>query len=86
MSETLQKNNELLETTKNTEDNSIIEERVGHKGACESVRKYMKGKLLGKGGFARCYLATNIDTKNIYAIKIVNKQNLKKSKAKQKVQ
>lgn len=34
MSEALQKNNELLETTKNTEDNSIIEERIGHKGAC----------------------------------------------------
>ena len=86
MSELTHKNKELLETTKNTQDNSIIEERVGHKGSTQGVRKYMKGKLLGKGGFARCYEATNIDTKNIYAIKIVNKQNLKKSKAKQKVQ
>ena len=45
----------------------------------------MRGRLLGKGGFARCYEATNIDNKKVYAIKIVNKQNLKKSKAKQKV-
>lgn len=86
MSDSVQKNNELLETTKHTEDNSIIEERIGQKGAPESVRKYMKGRLLGKGGFARCYEATNIETQKIYAIKIVCKQNLKKSKAKQKVQ
>lgn len=60
MSDSVPKNNELLEITKHTEENSIIEERIGQKGASESVRKYMKGKLLGKGGFARCYEATNI--------------------------
>lgn len=49
------------------------------------MRRYMRGKLLGKGGFARCFEATNMDSKKICAIKIVNKQNLKKAKAKQKV-
>lgn len=41
--------------------------------------------MLGKGGFARCYEAINIETKKSYAMKIVNKMTLKKSKAKQKV-
>ena len=31
-----------------------IEERQGG----QVVRRYLKGKLLGKGGFAKCYLAT----------------------------
>ena len=41
--------------------------------------------MLGKGGFAHCYEATNVDSKKMSAIKIVNKQTLKKTKAKQKV-
>jgi polo-like kinase 1 len=49
------------------------------------VRRYIKGKFLGKGGFAKCFEATNMDTQKRFAIKIINKENLKKAKAKQKV-
>lgn len=45
----------------------------------------MKGRLLGKGGFARCYEFTNIETKAICAAKIISKSSLLKHRAKQKV-
>jgi len=34
----------------------IIEEKLKN----SETRKYMKGKFLGKGGFAKCYEMTNI--------------------------
>jgi polo-like kinase 1 len=47
--------------------------------------RYMKGKFLGKGGFARCYELTDINSKEIYAGKIVSKQLLTKQHQKEKV-
>lgn len=47
--------------------------------------KYARGRLLGKGGFAKCYLATSIASKSIYAIKIVSKSTLVKPRARQKL-
>lgn len=38
-----------------------------------------------KGGFAKCYEFTSLDTKKISAAKIVPKASLTKSRAKQKV-
>lgn len=60
MTEISSKQIEQLETTKHTEESSIIEEKLlnGHNG--ESVKRYLKGKLLGKGGFARCYEVKNV--------------------------
>lgn len=81
-----EKKTDQLEITKHTEESSIIEEKLPHQKEGESVRRYSKGRLLGKGGFAKCFEATNLDSKKVSAIKIVNKQTLKKSKAKQKVQ
>ena len=49
------------------------------------IRKYNKGKFLGKGGFAKCYEFTNLETKAIQAAKIVQKASLTKSRAKQKL-
>lgn len=49
------------------------------------IKKYIKGKFLGKGGFAKCYEVSNMETKKISAIKIISKETIKKSKAKQKV-
>jgi hypothetical protein len=34
------------------------------------IRRYLKGKLLGKGGFAKAYLATCLQTQKQYAIKV----------------
>ncbi|EED92780.1 predicted protein, partial [Thalassiosira pseudonana CCMP1335] len=51
-----------------------------------TVHKYLRGKLLGKGGFAKVYKVTSLDTNKEYAIKIVPKANLVKSRARQKLQ
>lgn len=49
------------------------------------VKKYAKGKFLGKGGFAKCYEITNLDNKKVAAAKIIVKSSLTKSRARQKV-
>jgi polo-like kinase 1 len=54
---------------------------VKHNGEVQ-IRKYLKGKFLGKGGFAKCYEFTNQETKAICAAKIVVKASLTKSRAK----
>jgi len=59
-----------------------IEERVNG----EVVRRYLKGKLLGKGGFAKAYWATCLQTQKQYAMKVVLKSTLTKPKAKAKLQ
>ena len=38
--------------------------------------------MIGKGGFAKCYEVTNLDTKKIYAAKIIPKSTLTKSRSK----
>ncbi|KAG2778864.1 hypothetical protein Pcac1_g10962 [Phytophthora cactorum] len=48
------------------------------------TRTYIKGKFLGKGGFARCYEVKCDQTGKIYAGKVVAKSSLVKPKAKQK--
>jgi polo-like kinase 1 len=54
---------------------------VKHNGEV-MVRKYIKGKFLGKGGFAKCYEFVSQDTKAISAAKVVQKASLTKSRAK----
>ena len=49
------------------------------------TNKYRKGRFLGKGGFAKVYEITNIQTNWVDAVKIVEKASLKKSRAKQKL-
>jgi polo-like kinase 1 len=49
------------------------------------VKKYIKGRFLGKGGFAKCYEFTNIESKKISAAKVIAKNSLTKSRAKQKL-
>ncbi|EWM22555.1 protein kinase domain protein, partial [Nannochloropsis gaditana] len=48
------------------------------------TKRFLKGKLLGKGGFAKCYGATCLETRTEYALKIVVKASLAKSKARHK--
>ena len=50
-----------------------------------SVQRYTRGKLLGKGGFARCFVGTLSPGKSNCALKIVSKTTLAKSKAAAKV-
>jgi len=51
----------------------------------QSGNRYLKGKFLGKGGFARCYELTEMVSKDIFAGKIVSKQLLTKPHQKEKM-
>lgn len=63
----------------------IIDEKIVKFNGDVCVKKYLKGRFLGKGGFAKCYEFTNLDTKKITAAKVVAKSSLTKSRAKQKL-
>mmetsp|Transcript_9347 Transcript_9347/g.21078 ORF Transcript_9347/g.21078 Transcript_9347/m.21078 type:complete len:877 (+) Transcript_9347:289-2919(+) len=65
---------------------TIVEHRKRPCGDGYTVHKYLRGKLLGKGGFAKVYKVTSLDTNKEYAAKIVPKANLVKSRARQKLQ
>ncbi len=63
----------------------MVTERVVSKNGKVFLRKYMRGKMLGKGGFARCYEFTNCENGKTYAAKVVAKSSLLKEKTKNKV-
>lgn len=69
------------------DDDSVVIEEKRRKvnGEGYTVHRYLRGRLLGKGGFAKVYLCTALDTNKAYAIKIVPKSNLVKARARQKV-
>lgn len=69
----------------NVEPVEIEELRKKPSGEGYTVHRYLRGKMLGKGGFAKVYLCTSLDTNRSYAVKIVPKANLVKSRARQKV-
>jgi polo-like kinase 1 len=66
-------------------DQTIIEEKITKTNGEVIIKKYSRGKALGRGGFAKCYEVTNLETKKIYAAKIIAKSSLNRSRAKQKV-
>ena len=66
-------------------DQAIIEEKITKTNGEVVVKKYSKGKALGRGGFAKCYEVTNLESKRISAAKIIAKSSLNRSRAKQKV-
>jgi polo-like kinase 1 len=47
---------------------------------------YLKGRFLGKGGFAKCYEITEQDTQRVLAAKIVAKNSLVKASAREKLE
>jgi len=68
-----------------TSPSTIIQEKVIEDNGNVTYKKYKKGKFLGKGGFAKVYEITDLETKITDAVKIVEKASLKKTKAKQKL-
>ncbi|XP_045846283.1 serine/threonine-protein kinase PLK3 isoform X2 [Meles meles] len=50
-----------------------------------SGRTYFKGRLLGKGGFARCYEATDTETGNAYAVKVISQSRITKPHQREKI-
>ena len=63
----------------------IIEEKITNARGETKIKKYKRGKYLGKGGFAKCYVCTNQETKKIYAAKIISKKTLTKSRQRAKL-
>ena len=64
----------------------VIEERHTTSSGETTVRSYQRGKLLGKGGFARCYEVKELESEKLLAAKIIEKSSLTKGRAKQKLQ
>ena len=75
-----------MKSGKNDDSNiEIIEEKlIGIKGD-EITLRYYKGRLLGKGGFGKCFELTCTDNNKIYACKIIDKYQLKELKDKKKI-
>ena len=63
----------------------VIEEKIKGIGDEIKIRKYTKGKFLGKGGFAHCYEFICQDNGKIFAAKIINKENIKSQSSRQKL-
>ena len=63
----------------------FIEERQKDSEGRVFTKKYIKGRLLGKGGFAKVFLAHSLPNKTPYAFKIVQKSSLVKDRARRKV-
>ena len=80
------KNN--TKTTKANEpdtNGAVVEEKIIKVTGDVQIRKYYKGRLLGKGGFAKCYEFSCAENKKIFAGKVIAKSSLVKSRAKQKL-
>jgi len=63
----------------------IIEEKISKKNGEVNIRKYARGKVLGKGGFATAYEFTDLEENKLFAAKIVAKSSLTKKRALEKV-
>ena len=78
------KSEEGNENFKSQEDDIIIQKI--HTNPDEiHIKKYRKIRLLGKGGFARCYELLDEETQQSFAGKIIKKSSLIKSRTKQKL-
>jgi polo-like kinase 1 len=82
MSQTTKESSTKQEPDPNT---AVVEEKIIKVTGDVQIRKYYKGRLLGKGGFAKCYEFTCSENKKIFAAKVVAKSGLVKSRAKQKL-
>ncbi len=78
------KNDEEVNNFEEIDDNIIIEKIPTNTGE-PYIKKYKKIRLLGKGGFARCYELFDEETHKSYAVKIIKKTSLIKSRTKQKL-
>ena len=70
---------------KQADNQSIVEEKITKVNGDIQIRKYIKGRLLGKGGFAKCYEFINQENDHSSAAKVIPKKSLVKSRAKQKL-
>ena len=66
-------------------DPSIVEEIIPISKDKNKIRKYKIGRLLGKGGFAKCYEFICQDNNKIFAAKVIEKSSLKTDRQRQKL-
>ncbi len=59
---------------------TIVEEKLVNAKGEDIIKRYSKGKFLGKGGFAKCYEFTNLENNRTMAAKIIPKSTLKKTR------
>ncbi|EGR30222.1 protein kinase domain protein [Ichthyophthirius multifiliis] len=86
MSQTnIEPNKENPEKLNPNPDHKIVEEKITRKNGEIIMKQYIKGKLLGRGGFAKCYEITSIEGKLTFAAKIIPKNTLKKSRQRHKL-
>ena len=70
----------MTDARANEQQFEIIEEKVNNMLGEPIIKRYARGKFLGKGGFAKCYECTNLETKKVTAAKIIPKSTLQKSR------
>ena len=77
--------NSKTNRTQHDSQDTVIVETLRKPNGDILHKKYSKGRFLGKGGFARVYEFTDLDTKSVIAGKIIEKNSLTKSRARQKL-
>jgi len=63
----------------------IIQEKITKKSGEVIIKKYEKGKVLGKGGFATCYEIIDFEKDQTLAAKVISKSSLTKKRALEKL-
>ena len=66
-------------------DSDIIEETIHTPNNESKKRQYLKGRFLGKGGFAKCYELICKDNNKTFAAKMIQKNSLKTERQRQKL-
>ena len=74
-----------LKTKQKLKDPDIIEEKISSKNNEIKIRQYLKGRFLGKGGFAKCYELICKDNNKTFAAKMIQKNSLKTERQHQKL-
>ena len=77
--------NSLKSAHSNIAEGLIIEEETTLDNGVKICSKYVKKHFLGKGGFARVYEFTSLETGQTYASKIISKDTLVKARRRQKL-
>ena len=71
--------------TPDDQSRQIIEKTTKDQVGNVRKKRYLKGRFLGKGGFAKCFEFVNAETMFVHAAKVIQKSSLTKSRAKQKL-
>ncbi|CAI2382601.1 unnamed protein product [Moneuplotes crassus] len=71
---------------KEEKSSNIFSPQKNMKICSKGLSSFKMGRLLGKGGYAKCYEVIDLTTKKLYAIKIVNKSKLVEEESKRKLE